>query len=69
MNKAKNLSLRERSPKFIRRSVSPILYLNSPIYKERMKKNQLVFDYGFLDPKHINRFLVQKLDHVSCKQK
>lgn len=67
MRSEQNLLRRQDSPKFIRRSMSPIDYINTQSYKDRLKKKDIKVDFGFLNDKKLEKVSIKRRDMVGSR--
>lgn len=72
MRSEQNLVRRQDSPKFVRRSMSPIDYINTQSYKDRLRKTDIKVDFGFLNDKKLEKVSIKKREnnvHKIAKEK
>jgi len=62
-----NLERVSSSPKFIRRSMSPIDYVNSESFKARHKKAEIKVDFGFVKEKKLEKSSTKKRDFFALR--
>ncbi len=67
MRSEQNLLRRQDSPKFIRRSMSPIDYINTQSYQDRLKKKDIKVDFGFLNDKKLEKVSIKRRDMVGSR--
>lgn len=67
MKSEQNLHRRQDSPKFVRRSMSPIDYINTQSYKDRLRKTDIKVDFGFLNDKKLEKVSIKKRESIVPK--
>lgn len=61
---SQNINSKCKSPKFLRRSVSPVDYMSSSEFRAREKRRDIHIDFGYVTEKKLGKISIKKRESI-----